>query len=78
MRRISYDLQMDDEEWREANFSEIELAAARASNTHQPTVAQLIAAAEKYGPDGILDSAILLPQFEYQRVARALAKLGGK
>lgn len=79
MRKIAYDSSLDDTEWRETNFSESELQAAFNSNAKQPTVDELIAAAQKYGVDGILESAILLPQFDYQRVARALAKMkGGK
>lgn len=78
MRKITFDKDMDDETWRDTNFSETELAAARSSNTHQPTADALIKAAEKFGTDGILDSAILLPQFEYKRVQRAITNLGGR
>lgn len=73
--KIVYSSDFDDDEWRDVNFSEEKLAAARTSNTKQPTAEELIKAAEKYGPDGILDSAILLPQFKYKKVADALKKM---
>lgn len=75
MKKIAYDKGLDDDEWRETNFSETELAEARSSNMRQPTADELIKGAERFGPEGIIESAILLPQFEYQRVQRALAAL---
>lgn len=76
--KVAYDFDLDVEEWREMNFSEEQLAAARSSNTKQPTAKELIAAAQKYGPDGILESAILLTQYQYKEVEVALAKMEKK
>lgn len=75
MRRVAYDTSWDDEEWRDVNFSESEILAASNTGIRQPTYKELIKAAEKYGTDGILESAIMLRQFEYKKVAEAVVKL---
>lgn len=76
-RRFVYDGEMDDEEWRDANFSDVEIASANSINAHQPTAEQLIKAAEKNGTDGILESAILLNQWHFKKVATAVKRING-
>lgn len=72
-----YDPALDDDEWRKANFSEVKIASASNTNANQPSVAELLKAAEKYGTDGILESAIALSQSDYKRVEEAVVKLNG-
>lgn len=71
----AYDPELTDDEWREANFTDEKLASATHTGGKQPTADELIRAARKYGKEGILDAAILLPQRQYQKVEKALKSL---
>lgn len=73
-----YDKALDDDAWREQNFSQELLHSARYTTVKQPTVKELIAAAERFGTEGILETAVLLSQGEYRKVETAVKKLGGK
>lgn len=76
--RIAYDPELDDTQWREQNFSATDIASASHTGARQPTVEELVKAAGKYGPEGILESAIGLTQSQFHRVHDALKKQGHK
>lgn len=69
-----YDETLSDDEWRAANFPQDVLhSAARMGVVASATA--LIKYAEKFGVDGIAESAIMLGQSDYRKVERELRKL---
>jgi len=64
------DTEQTDEEWRAQRFSDEELAGARLSDRQfgASTYKELLAALERFGPDGILETAILLPRAQFERL----------
>ncbi len=63
-------LQTDDE-WRAETFGEAAVISARISDATMGTASftALLAAMRANGPDGVLESAILLPRSQYERLA---------
>jgi hypothetical protein len=59
-------------------FTEEQLAADRAiqrTGAKQPSMTALMQAMKKYGPDGILESAIHLDEEQYDRLAVACKQM---
>lgn len=71
----TYNPEWDDETWREENFSEELLHSSRYAGLRQPTAKELISAAQRFGVEGILESAVLLSQSDYRKVEDAIKKL---
>ena len=65
-----------EDQWRSDTFSEEQIVSAKYVDAtlggKQPTLKQLIAAAEEYGPEGILDSALHLSRAEYEKLAQSI------
>lgn len=70
--KVTYDPSLTDDEWREINFDQTDIASSRVCNVPQPTAAELLKAAKRFGPEGILDTAIHLSQNDYRKVEAAL------
>lgn len=70
--------ELTDDEWREETFDEETLISARLTRAQtggtDPTLKQLKGALAKYGPDGILESAVLLPRKQYEELAKLVRK----
>lgn len=64
--------ELTDDEWREETFPEELLISARLSKKHgkDPSFGQLKNYIEKYGPDGVLETAVLLPRRQYEELER--------
>lgn len=63
----------------EPRFEEIELArenALRRAGVPQPTFTQLKQTAERFGTDGVLESAVHLSPDQYEKLAAIVKKLG--
>lgn len=70
----AYDPALDDDEWREVNFRDDVLQSAlRLGRVASATA--LIEYARKHGKDGILESAIMLGQWDYRKVEEALRQI---
>jgi hypothetical protein len=65
--------ELTDDEWREQKFSEEELMSAKLLG-EPPTLAQLSSHMERFGPEGILESAILLPRVQYEKLEKLVHK----
>ena len=66
---------LTDDEWREETFSYEDLISARLNERFgKTTFTQLRSALEKYGPDSILESAIMLPREEYEKLEKLVRK----
>lgn len=63
---------MNDDEWRAEKFSEEELIGARLLGP--VSFAALKQALERHGPDGILESAVLLPRKQYEALEALVRK----
>lgn len=67
---------VSDEEWREEKFTEEELISARLNERFgSVTLTQLKDALAKYGPDGILETATLLPRRQYEELEQLCKKV---
>ena len=70
--------ELTDDEWREQTFDEETLISARLTRAqvggNDPTLSQLKGALDKYGPEGILESAVLLPRKQYEELAKLVRK----
>lgn len=71
-----------EDEWRTQRFSEEQLASARLTEaqtgSRKVTLKDLRTALEKYGPDGILDSAIFLPRHQFEELEELVRVAEGK
>lgn len=66
-----YDESLTDDEWRELNFP-TDVLHASARMGHVASASALIKYADKNGPEGLLESAIILGQADYRKVEKAL------
>lgn len=67
---------LTDDEWREETFTEEQLNSARIQDLQfgASTFKQLKDALAKFGPEGILESAINLPRKQYEELAKLVRK----
>lgn len=72
--KIAYDPTLDDDEWREVNFSEDQIEGARSLGA-SPSVDKLLSHARRFGTDGIRESGIMLTQGQYRRLERGLIEI---
>ena len=71
-----------DDDWRAEHFTEEQLAgnviASRSSSGREPGFEALCRALDKYGPEGILESAIHLPREQYEKLEKKVKAASGK
>lgn len=74
-------VEQTEEEWRAERFTEEEIASAKHVDAvmagRQPTFNQLKDAAEQYGPEGILESALHLHRKDFERLEAIVRKMPG-
>lgn len=70
--------ELTDEEWREQTFGEERLLSDRLASAQtggrDPSLSQLKDALERFGPDGILESAVHLPRAQYEQLAKLVRR----
>jgi hypothetical protein len=73
MNATAPDIELTDDEWREQKFSPEELIAARLMG-EPPPFAALKECITRFGPDGVLETAILLPRAQYEKLEQIIKK----
>lgn len=68
------DKEQTEDEWREGKFRPEQLISARLNGSSTVTLKQLKGALDKYGPDSILETGVLLPRAEYEELERLVRK----
>jgi hypothetical protein len=72
------EVEQTEDEWREERFSEEERVSDKHINAipglKQPSFRDLKEAAEQYGPDGILESAMHLPRADFEKLEAIVKK----
>ena len=73
MMADSAEVELTDDEWREQKFTQEQLITARLLGT-PPSFTDLKQYIERFGPDGVLESAIMLPRSQYEQLEKIIKK----
>lgn len=65
--------ELTDDEWREEKFSQEQLISARLMG-NPPSFEALKNYIERFGPDGVLETAIMLPRAQYEQLEKLCKK----